>query len=50
MYVVCQFELRERMLRELWSNLMIAVEAGEMTDIQAMEWYNMKSDQWANGV
>ena len=41
---------RERMLRELMSDLHLAVEAGEMTDAEANEWYNYKADQWANGV
>jgi acyl-coenzyme A synthetase/AMP-(fatty) acid ligase len=36
----------ERMKRELWSDLMTMVEAGELTDVQAMEWYNSKCDQW----
>jgi len=45
-----QNETRERMLRELMSDLVNMVEAGELTDQQANEWYNMKSDQWANGV
>ena len=41
---------RERMLRELMSDLANMVEAGELTDQQANEWYNMKSDQWAQGL
>ena len=38
---------REQMLRELMSDLCDLVEAGEMTDMQANEWYNDKADQWA---
>ena len=45
-----QIETRERMLRELMSDLANMVEAGEITDIEANEWYNMKADQWANGI
>ena len=45
-----QIDTRERMLRELMSELTNMVEAGELTDIQANEWYNMKADQWANGI
>ena len=45
-----QDETRERMLRELMSDLANMVEAGEITDTQANEWYNMKADQWANGL
>ena len=36
----------DRMKRELWSNLMDMVEAGDLTDIAAMEWYNAKCEQW----
>jgi hypothetical protein len=39
-----------RMLRELQSNLADSVEAGDMTDIEANEWFNMKADQWSNGL
>jgi hypothetical protein len=39
-----------RMLRELASNLADAVEAGDMTDAEANEWFNMKADQWAGGL
>ena len=45
-----QIETRERMLRELMSDLANMVEAGEITDIEANEWYNMKADQCANGI
>ena len=45
-----QNETRERMLRELMSDLANMVEAGEITDMQANEWYNMKADQWSNGI
>jgi hypothetical protein len=41
---------RERMLRELMSNLVLMVEAGDITDEQANEWYNMKADQWSQGI
>lgn len=41
---------RDRMSRELWSDLMAMVEAGELTDIEAMEWFNMKVEQWKDGV
>ena len=41
---------RERMLRELMSNLVLMVEAGDITDEQANEWYNMKADQWTQGI
>ena len=43
-------ETRERMLRELMSDLMNLVESGDITDMEANEWYNMKADQWANGI
>lgn len=36
----------EMMLRDLWSNLSNMVEAGEISDIEAMEWYNRKADKW----
>lgn len=45
-----QDQKRERMLKELMSDLSNAVEAGDMTDMQANEWYNMKADQWAQGL
>lgn len=38
---------REQMLRELASDLADMVVAGDVTDIQANEWYNAKADQWA---
>lgn len=38
---------RERNLRELTSDLATLVEAGELTDEQANEWYNHKADQWS---
>jgi polyhydroxyalkanoate synthesis regulator phasin len=37
---------RERMLRELASNLADLVESGDMTSEQANEWYSDKADQW----
>lgn len=43
-------ETRERMLRELMSDLVNMVEAGEITEQDANEWYNMKADQWAQGI
>jgi hypothetical protein len=41
---------RERMLRELMSDLANLVESGDLTDMQANEWYNMKADQWNGGL
>jgi hypothetical protein len=41
---------RERMLRELTSDLASLVESGDITDMQANEWYNMKADQWNGGL
>lgn len=41
---------RESMLRDLASNLANMVEAGDMTDMEANQWYNDKADQWANGA
>ena len=38
---------REQMLHELMSDLRDMVENGDMTDMQANEWYSMKADQWA---
>lgn len=38
---------REQNLRELSSNLSDMVEAGDLTEMDANEWYNMKADQWA---
>lgn len=46
-YTTRQDARREQMLLELASDLADLVEAGEMTDIEANEWYNMKADQWA---
>lgn len=37
---------RERMLRELASDLAELVRTGDMTDMQANEWYSSKADQW----
>lgn len=45
-----QAEARERMLRELMSELARMVESGDMTDEEANAWYNMKADQWKNGL
>tara|TARA_Y100001937_G_C7087374_1_gene315991 strand:+ start:740 stop:943 length:204 start_codon:yes stop_codon:yes gene_type:complete len=36
----------ERMIRELQSDLCDLVRLGEITDIEANEWVNMKADQW----
>ena len=41
---------RERMLRELTSDLANMVESGDLTDVQANEWFNMKADQWNEGL
>ena len=41
---------REQMLRDLMSDLVNMVEAGDLTDTQANEWYNMKADQWNEGL
>lgn len=41
---------RESMLKELSSNLADMVQAGDITDMQANEWFNMKADQWAQGL
>jgi hypothetical protein len=41
---------RERMLRELASDLADLVSTGDLTDLEANEWYNMKADQWAEGL
>lgn len=41
---------RERMLRELMSDLANLVESGDMTDMEANEWYSMKADQWNGGL
>lgn len=41
---------REAMLRELSGHLADLVAAGEMSDQEANEWYNMKADQWARGL
>jgi len=49
-WTMAAIEKREQMLRELMSDLCSLVEAGEMTDMQANEWYSMKADQWANGI
>ena len=40
----------ERMIRELQSELCDLVRSGEITDIEANEWVNMKADQWMNGL
>jgi hypothetical protein len=45
-----EIQTRDRMLRELMSELVAMVENGDITDQEANEWYNMKSDQWNNGI
>lgn len=40
---------RERMLRELSSDLADLVEAGEITELEANEWLACKADQWFGG-
>ncbi len=39
----------DRMKRELWSDLMVMVASGDLTDFQANEWFNMKTEQWEGG-
>ncbi len=41
---------RDRMIRELQSDMADLVESGEMTDLEANEWVNHKADQWALGL
>jgi hypothetical protein len=43
-------QARERLLRELHSDLADLVEAGEITDAEANAWLAAKADQWANGL
>ncbi len=38
---------RERLLRELQSDLCDLVQSGDITDDQANEWYNAVADRWA---
>jgi hypothetical protein len=45
-----EIQTRDRMLRELMSELVAMVENGDITDQEANEWYNMKADQWNNGI
>jgi hypothetical protein len=40
---------REQLLRELMSDLCKLVQSGDLTDMEANEWYNAKADQWAQG-
>jgi hypothetical protein len=47
---MAMIEKREQMLRDLMSDLCKLVQSGEITDMQANEWYSMKADQWANGI
>lgn len=37
---------RERMIRELQSNMADLVESGDITAERANEWVNHKADQW----
>lgn len=37
---------RERNLRELASDLAGMVVSGDMTDMEANDWFSMKADQW----
>lgn len=39
-----------RMMRELQSELASLVESGDMTEIEANEWANMKAEQWKGGL
>ena len=39
----------QRMMKELQSDLADLVRSGDLTDLEANEWANMKADQWANG-
>ena len=41
---------RERMLRDLASDLADLVANGDITDTQANEWLADKADQWSNGL
>ena len=41
---------RARMLRELQSNLADMVAEGELSANDANEWFNMKADQWNEGL
>lgn len=41
---------RESMLRELMMDLTRLIESGDLTDEQANKWYNMKADQWKDGI
>lgn len=50
MYETNEDARRERMLRELASNLADLVEAGEMTETAANEWHARKADDWRNGL
>jgi hypothetical protein len=43
-----QDQRRERMLRELSSNLADLVASGDMTDFEANDWYSAKADQWSH--
>jgi hypothetical protein len=39
-----------RMMRELQSELATLVANGDMTEIEANEWANMKAEQWKGGL
>jgi hypothetical protein len=40
---------KERMLRELSSDLADLVESGDLTELEANEWLVAKQDQWFGG-
>lgn len=40
---------KERMMRELQSDLAAMVEAGDLTAEEANEWANAKAEQWNGG-
>ena len=42
-------ERKERMLRELLSDLADLVESGDLTEQEANEWLVSKQDQWFGG-
>jgi len=44
-----KMERKERMLRELSSDLADLVESGDLTEQEANEWLVRKQDQWFGG-
>lgn len=46
-YETRQEARREQMLIELASDLADLVASGDMTDMEANEWYSAKADQWS---